>query len=158
MNATMHLVEIVFYPADFPHIKAYYLLSQEEYDELCGMFEDIHLPEFMNGEALTSDNCEVNTYSKPENVKAIKAFLQTCGNPCDLLERIKTLHAASQSSSESEVPLSPDSDDMVNTIQSIADILRASNKAAPRPMLVQLIGSAPDSVKDDEDVRELALG
>lgn len=78
-------VEITYYPDHMPQIKSYYKLTEDEYKEITTMYMDLYIDNFINGEKITKDNLDIHIINNPINIEKCKNFIETFGNPFDIL-------------------------------------------------------------------------
>lgn len=78
-------VEITYYPDHMPQIKSYYKLTKDEYKEITTIYMDLYIDNFINGEKITKDNLDIHIINNPINIEKCKNFIETFGNPFDIL-------------------------------------------------------------------------
>jgi hypothetical protein len=78
-------IEITYYPDHMPQIKSYYKLTKDEYKEITTMYMDLYIDNFINGEKITKDNLDIHIINNPLNIEKCKNFIETFGNPFDIL-------------------------------------------------------------------------
>jgi hypothetical protein len=81
-------VEITYYSDSLPSIKSYYLMSSIEYEDLKTQHMDIFIENFMNDEDLTKDKLDIHIVHNVNSIKIFKDFVNTFGNPFDILTTI----------------------------------------------------------------------
>ena len=87
-NINKLVVEIIYYSDFMPAIKSYYLLTNEEYENLMNLQRDIYIENFFNNERLEKDKLDIHIIQNINNIKLCKEFLSTFGNTFDILSYI----------------------------------------------------------------------
>jgi hypothetical protein len=103
-------VEITYYPDHMPQIKSYYKLTKDEYKEITTIYMDLYIDNFINGEKITKDNLDIHIINNPINIEKCKNFIETFGNPFDILLYINERKIRSFTVKTKEDSLEIDSD------------------------------------------------
>ena len=78
-------VEITYDSESLMFLKSYYMMTQNEYDDLKTQHIDIFIENFINNEDLTKDKLDIHIVQNTNSVKLINDFIQAFGNPFDIL-------------------------------------------------------------------------
>lgn len=101
-------VEITYYPDHMPQIKSYYKLTKDEYKDITTIYMDLYIDNFINGEKITKDNLDIHIINNPINIEKCKNFIETFGNPFDILlyineRKIRSFTVKTKKDDESEI-------------------------------------------------------
>lgn len=152
------LVEITYYPSGFPKITSYYALTDDQFASFKLAYDGLYLENFMGNEPLTRANCDFHVYENPENIRFLTQFLEVYENPCDLLGRFSELAGPEV---QAALALGRDedsieySDDAIQSISSITQLLSEANKKDRDIVLMRNIVAADAKVLVDEDVQHV---
>lgn len=168
MNNTLDdklCIEITYYPDSLPSIKSYYLMTNNEYEELKALHMDIFIENFMNNDDLTKDKLDIHIVNNNSNIRIFKDFINMFGNSFDILslvnarklsqsDKISQKHALLDNFSDNEIKLrsseqsSTDSDEYISVMTEMIDKYNKS-QIVDDDKLKKLIQNKPHLANDE---------
>ena len=132
-NMNKLVIEIIYYPDFMPAIKSYYLLTNDEYENLINLHRDLYIENFFN-ERLDKDKLDIHIIQNINNIKLCKEFLSIFDNPFDILSYITDFKNTDINNfiiDNNKFSEETDSDN-IDTITEIIDIYNKSGKIDSR--------------------------
>jgi hypothetical protein len=134
-NTNKLVVEIIYYSDFMSAIKSYYLLTNEEYENLMNLHRDIYIENFINNERLDRDKLDIHIIQNTNSIKLCKEFLSIFGNTFDILSYISNFKNSDINNLNNFIidnnkfseELGSDSDS--NKIDTITEIIDTYNKS-----------------------------
>lgn len=159
-------IEIIYYPDSFPSIKSYYLMTNDEFEDLKALHMDMYIENFIGNDDLTKDKLDIHIVNNNSNIKIFKDFLDMFGNSFDILNLIyaKKLNQSDKNSqkhvllnnfSDNETKLRSseqssvlDSDEYINVMTEMIDKYNKSQTIDDDKLKI-LIQNKPHLVNDE---------
>jgi hypothetical protein len=86
-------IELTYYADNIPSIKSYYIMTNNEYEELKTLHMDLYIENFLNDEDLKKEQLDIYIVNNVNNINKIKNFIDQFGNPFDIINLINIKQA-----------------------------------------------------------------
>lgn len=167
-------IEIIYYLDNLPTIKSYYIMSNDEYNNLITIYMDIYIENFINNEVLSKDKLDIHIIKNLDNIHIINNFLNIYGNPFDILNYIyskksfinihdKEINSDSSPRSDlNEIIIkkpkiivdnynNDDDNNILDIVDTVSDLINSFNKSnkIDNNKLIELSKTHPEILNDD---------